>query len=1127
MHPESCWRGWKAVFCLFFSFFLTVGLAGAAEQTPRVWQGRGYARPEGFSARVSDISAVEAIAAGEVNLSRVQQEDEERERRGGPYRFAVRKPVEVDVTTGGTWEQIDSETWMWRLHIVSAGATSLSLGFTTYDMPAGGKLFIYSQDGKEVLGPYTERDNARHGQLWTPLIHSDDVVVELDIPLAEVGNLKLTLGAINHGYRGIQTLQPVMDELASYSEWCEIDVNCSYGDGWRDQIRSVALYQITLDDGTFLCTGSLVNNTAQDNKPYFLTAFHCFDEYQDGYLDNPGGAAASMVLTWNYQAATCSGGISEPTQEQTGAYFRAAYCPSDFTLVELDEAPACDARVYCAGWDRSSAAPSSGVAIHHPEGDLKKISIEYNALTFSSFSISPCVTANSHLLVSDWDVGTSEGGSSGCPLFSPQKRIVGQLSGGKYEDLCDHPRYDFFGRFYTSWTGGSTSSERLRDWLDPLSTGVLVLDGNNPTRENCSCYCSGSGGGDEFVSRVIVGDIDNTSGESGYADYTAISTNMQKGIGYPITVTNGRAYSGDQCGIWADWNQDCDFDDPCETISISGGPATFTATITPPEAATDGSTRMRVRVMYTGSVNSCGAAGYGEVEDYTLIIGEGNECNNVTIGTGTSTWSFPMHTYYHDSRTQVIYLASEIGQPGRIAALALDVAAVPGQVMNNWTIRMKHTTKSSYNPASFEATGWTIVYQTNEPIGGTGWRTFNLTTPFEYNGVDNLMVDFSHNNSSWSSDGTCRVSTPGGTRSATAYTDSGYGDPLNWSGTTSPTVSGSTYVPNVRLTVCEGNHFPQLSGGIVNPGAGEPSTNFNYDVNYYDPDGDAPTVKDVYIDDVAHTMTLQSGSDSNGTYRYGPTTLGVGPHTYYFYFEDGIGGTARLPSAGSYTGPTVNAVTHTLTVASFEPDSGVTIGVNPLDNGGQGGGITEFERIYDEDTVVTLTAPSVVDGNGFKEWQRDSVYFTNTLAANVTMDTDYTLTAVYEPIFLSPMDVDWNSDGIPNFYDFGYFSMFWRYALCTSPDWCGGRDLDRDGVVDIDDLQTFAAFWLWPVADLDMDGIVNMPDLAAFSMDWGSGGCENPEWCYGCDFDKSGIVDIYDLAILAEYWLLQNELQQQ
>jgi hypothetical protein len=166
-----------------------------------------------------------------------------------------------------------------------------------------------------------------------------------------------------------------------------------------------------------------------------------------------------------------------------------------------------------------------------------------------------------------------------------------------------------------------------------------------------------------------------------------------------------------------------------------------------------------------------------------------------------------MHTYYHDSRTQVIYLASEIGNGRNIKALALNVETTPGQQMNNWTIRMKHTSMSSYGTASLESTGWTIVYQADVPIGNTGWRTFNFSTQFPYNGKDNLLVDFSHNNSSYTTNGTCKCSTFGPTRSAYAYSDSAYSDPLNWSGTTSPAVYGSVNVPNIQLTICGKNYI--------------------------------------------------------------------------------------------------------------------------------------------------------------------------------------------------------------------------------------------------------------------------------------------------------------------------------
>ena len=135
-------------------------------------------------------------------------------------------------------------------------------------------------------------------------------------------------------------------------------------------------------------------------------------------------------------------------------------------------------------------------------------------------------------------------------------------------------------------------------------------------------YCTASATCDEYISNVTVGTINNSSActTGGYANYTAISTNMSSGTSYTVTVTNGLPYTGDQCGIWIDWNHDYDFSDPGEAITVTGGTTTFTATIVPPDGATIGSTRMRVRITYTGTISPCGSSSYGETEDYTVNI---------------------------------------------------------------------------------------------------------------------------------------------------------------------------------------------------------------------------------------------------------------------------------------------------------------------------------------------------------------------------------------------------------------------------------------------------------------------------------------------------------------------------
>ena len=138
-------------------------------------------------------------------------------------------------------------------------------------------------------------------------------------------------------------------------------------------------------------------------------------------------------------------------------------------------------------------------------------------------------------------------------------------------------------------------------------------------------YCSASGGGDEYISGVVFGDINNTgTGEDDYQDYTAMSTDVIAGETYPITISNGNSYPTDDLGIWVDFNQDGDFTDANENVICTGGDgAQGTYNITIPDDALKGTTTMRIRIKYNGSDcgSPCGSVTYGEVEDYSLNIG--------------------------------------------------------------------------------------------------------------------------------------------------------------------------------------------------------------------------------------------------------------------------------------------------------------------------------------------------------------------------------------------------------------------------------------------------------------------------------------------------------------------------
>ncbi|MCD4696042.1 MAG: choice-of-anchor D domain-containing protein [Bacteroidales bacterium] len=144
------------------------------------------------------------------------------------------------------------------------------------------------------------------------------------------------------------------------------------------------------------------------------------------------------------------------------------------------------------------------------------------------------------------------------------------------------------------------------------------------TSKSSKAYCAASGGGgDEYISRVQFETIDNLSGQDYYANYTNLSADVNAGDNYSISVTNGEVWSSDDLGVWADWNQDDDFDDAGENIVCEvdmGGQGTFSFTV--PSDAVPGTTVMRIRIKYSGSDcgSSCGTTSWGEVEDYSLNV---------------------------------------------------------------------------------------------------------------------------------------------------------------------------------------------------------------------------------------------------------------------------------------------------------------------------------------------------------------------------------------------------------------------------------------------------------------------------------------------------------------------------
>jgi lysyl endopeptidase len=435
---------------------------------------------------VKDVNQIDTVLASQIDLVAIAKEDEERDRQGVPPRYAIPEAVSITPATRGTWESLPDGRMLWRLRIVGReGTTSLNLGFSRFQMTPHGRLFLYSADGQEKLRPFTSDDNEAHGQLWTPPVITNDLVVELTVPASEKDKVVLELASINQGYRGFGTTPAVK------SGACNLDVEClDAGDPWREEMQAVAV--ISTGGSTF-CTGSLINNTANDHKMYFITANHC---------GIGAGNAASLVAFWNFQNSFCrtpgsaqsgQAGDGTLTQFHTGSFFRANSAASDFTLVELDDPPVPAFNHFWEGWDRSTGnvtctAGAPCTAIHHPDTDEKRITYSVTNMVPSSWATTPPPTPGdgSHVWV-HWATdppgpftvpGVTEPGSSGSPLYDAAGRFIGQLHGGASAcGATGDNLSDIYGRFGVSWTGGGTNSTRVSNWLDPGNTGAMTLDG--------------------------------------------------------------------------------------------------------------------------------------------------------------------------------------------------------------------------------------------------------------------------------------------------------------------------------------------------------------------------------------------------------------------------------------------------------------------------------------------------------------------------------------------------------------------------------------------------------------------------------------------------------------------------
>ncbi|MFB9067465.1 DUF11 domain-containing protein [Pseudofulvimonas gallinarii] len=460
--------------------FRTLLAAGLMSALPVSWADT----PALPSAYLKSDLQVAQLTIPKSDVRRLVEEDSKA--IGQPLRIGDVQRVDQALLNGGAarrgaWTEVDGRS-VWALDIASEDAVSLDLHFSRFQLPEGAELYLSNADRSYVLGPIRGSDALADGQYYTALVPGERLRLEVVADSAQRDGINLHLAGVTYGYRGLFGLQDHPDTITSGA--CNIDVACPLGDTWGDQIDGVGQYIFTRPNGNYVCTGTLVANTAGTPVPYFLTANHCVSTEE---------VAQTMRVYWNYQSATCrtpgsgasGSSLPRPATFSNGATLRMTYSSNDTSLVELNAPVPPSEDPFFVGWDRRNLATpgnpqvTGAVTIHHPAGHEKRISKDDDSLSVTSYLSDAASASGSHYRIGNWEHGTTEGGSSGSALFAPSGHLIGTLHGGYAS--CSSNTQDWYGRIYQSWNGGGSNATRLSNWLDPAGTAPEVFDGYRGT----------------------------------------------------------------------------------------------------------------------------------------------------------------------------------------------------------------------------------------------------------------------------------------------------------------------------------------------------------------------------------------------------------------------------------------------------------------------------------------------------------------------------------------------------------------------------------------------------------------------------------------------------------------------
>ncbi len=365
--------------------------------------------------------------------------------------MGIERSVDAAAQTAGEWLALDDGKAVWRMAIQSGGASGVRVHF--HDFAVGsGSVWVYSEDRSQVFGPYTGSGIDGSGDFWSHAVFADTAVVEY---LADqwTDTVPFSVTRIAHLMASEQTMS---------AGTCELDVSCY--SPWGSISNGVGMYIFESAGASYSCSGSLVNDSNNDAKPYFLTADHCISTQ---------AMAQTVEVFWKYQTSTCNGTLpslsSVPTSLGATYLASAPIQSGDFSLMLLSYLPNSSLTFY--GWNASSTALAMGapvVGMHHPEADYTRV-VFGERTADATIQVGTGAAPASMFYQIQATAGVIEPGSSGSPLFLPDELIVGTLTYGPSGNACSiSPFTAGYARFAVAYPS-------LSQYLSPVPTPAVTV----------------------------------------------------------------------------------------------------------------------------------------------------------------------------------------------------------------------------------------------------------------------------------------------------------------------------------------------------------------------------------------------------------------------------------------------------------------------------------------------------------------------------------------------------------------------------------------------------------------------------------------------------------------------------